>query len=62
METIQSFSKVFNHEQGNANEQVLPVKPNRMMHSWVKGLDVLPITESLAMLPITGSLAELVVV
>ena len=60
METIQNCSKVFSHEQGNANEQVLPVKPKWMIHSWVKGHDVLPIIESLAMLPIIESLAVLV--
>lgn len=60
METIQNCSKVFSHEQGNANEQVLPVKPKRMMHSWVKGLDELPINESrLAKLPISESLVGL---
>jgi len=47
---IRNCSKVFRHEQGNANEQVLTVKPKRMMHSWVKGLDVLPIIESIVMM------------
>ena len=50
MQTIQGCLKVFGHDQGNANEQVLLVKPKRMMHSWVKGLDVLPIIESLVMM------------